>query len=211
MVQLFSGVTSLLTAVFPMSSESQMPGTFEDFIRKYGAPTALFSDSEKVQIGNAVRNILRLYSIADFQCEPHYQHQNPAERRIQDVKKLCNQLMDRTGTPSKYWLLCLEFVTYLINRLATEKLGWKTPLEQATGQVPDISALLAFRWWEPVYYSTNNGFPSTSPEKTGRWVGVADHQGDALTYLILTDDTNQVLARSSVRSALHPTNPNLRA
>ena len=211
MVQLFSGVTSLLTAVFPMSSESQMPGTFEDFIRKYGAPKALFSDNAKVQIGNAVRNILRLYSIADFQCEPHYQHQNPAERRIQDVKKLCNQLMDRTGTPSKYWLLCLEFVTYLINRLATEKLGWKTPLEQATGQVPDISALLAFRWWEPVYYSTNNGFPSTSPEKTGRWVGVADHQGDALTYLILTDDTNQVLARSSVRSALDPTNPNLRA
>ena len=102
-------------------------------------------------------------------------------------------------------------VTYLINRLASEKLGWKTPLEQATGQVPDISALLAFRWWEPVYYSTNNGFPSTSPEKTGRWVGVADHQGDALTYLILTDDTNQVLARSSVRSALDPTNPNLRA
>ena len=81
--------------------------------------------------------------------------------------------------------------------------------------VSDLSCslfcLLAFRWWEPVYYSTNNGFPSTSPEKTGRWVGVADHQGDALTYLILTDDTNQVLARSSVRSALDPTNPNLRA
>ena len=47
MVQLFSGVTSLLTAVFPMSSESQMPGTFEDFIRKYGAPKALFSDNLK--------------------------------------------------------------------------------------------------------------------------------------------------------------------
>ena len=211
MVQLFCGVTSLLTAVYAMSSESQMPGTFEDFIRRYGAPKGLFSDNAKVQIGSAVKAILRLYAIADFQCEPHYQNQNPAERRIQDVKKLSNQLMDRTGTPEEYWLLCLYFVVYLINRLATESLQWKTPLEKATGQVPDISPLLAFRWWEPVYYTVDNKFPSESPEKTGRWVGVAEHQGDALTYLVLTDDTLRVLTRSVIRTALGNHQPNLRA
>jgi Reverse transcriptase (RNA-dependent DNA polymerase) len=211
MVQLFCGVTSLLTAVFAMSSESQMPGTFEDFIRKYGAPKGLFSDNAKVQIGSAVKAILRLYAIADFQCEPHYQNQNPAERRIQDVKKLSNQLMDRTGTPEQYWLLCLYFVVYLLNRLATESLEWKTPLEKATGQVPDISPLLAFRWWEPVYYTVDNKFPSESPEKTGRWAGVAEHQGDALTYLVLTDDTLQVITRSVIRTALGNNQPNLRA
>jgi hypothetical protein len=119
--------------------------------------------------------------------------------------------MDRTGTPHKYWLLALLFSVYLLNHVAVASLGNKTPLEMAHGQQADTSALLAHHWWEPVYYAKNNAFPSTSGEGTGRWVGVAEHQGDALTYLILTDDTDQVIARSAVRSAKPGKNPNLRA
>jgi hypothetical protein len=123
--------------------------------------------------------------------------------------------MGRTGTPAAFWLLvCLNYVVYLLNRLAVESLLWKTPLEAATGQVPDISALLQHHWWQPVYYavhSTTKSYPSRTPEKTGRWVGVASHQGDALTYLILTDDTQTVITRSAVRSATDPSNRNLRA
>jgi hypothetical protein len=79
------------------------------------------------------------------------------------------------------------------------------------GQQGDTSALLAHHWWEPVYYAKNNAFPSTSGEGTGRWVGNAEHQGDALTYLILTDDTDQVIARSALRSAKPGKNPKLHA
>ena len=43
----------------------------------------------------------------------------------------------------------------------------------------------------------------------GRFVGITEHQGDILTYLILTDDTLQVNARSTIRSALGPENKNL--
>ena len=39
--------------------------------------------------------------------------------------------------------------------------------------------------------------------------GIAEHCGDALTYLILTEDTNQVIARSVVRTRAH-SDPNLR-
>ena len=109
------------------------------------------------------------------------------------------------------WLLCLLYVVYLQNHLAVESLGWKTPLEVATGQQPDVSALLQFRWWEPVYYSAPRTFPDESREKLGRWVGVAETQGDALTYLILDDNSGKVVTRSQVRTALNPDNPNLRA
>jgi hypothetical protein len=71
-----------------------------------------------------------------------------------------------------------------------------------------------FHWWQPVYYAVHSptkSYPSRTPEKTGRWVGVANHQGDALTYLILTDDTKQVIPRSAVRSATDPHSRNLRA
>jgi hypothetical protein len=85
----------------------------------------------------------------------------------------------------------MRYVIHLMNHLAVASLDWKTPLKVAHGQKPDISPLLQFRWWKPAYYEApaTSGFPSESVEKTGCWVGIAEHQGDALTYLVLTDDT----------------------
>jgi hypothetical protein len=97
--------------------------------------------------------------------------------------------MDRTGTPSLYWLLCLLYVVFLLNHLASNTLGGLTPLELADGQKPDISALLQFCWFEPVFYAVDPSFPSTSNKRSGRWVGIAENQGNTLTYKILTDDT----------------------
>ena len=107
MLQLYCGCDSQLTAVYPMKTETDMAGTLEDFIRQHGAPNALFSDNAKAQIGRAVQEILRMYAIKDFQCEPHHQHQNLAERRIQEVKKLSNQMLDRTD-----WKTPIETATY---------------------------------------------------------------------------------------------------
>jgi hypothetical protein len=85
-----------------------------------------------------------LLRTSNFQCEPHHQHQNYSERRIQEVEKLTNTLLDYSGYPPSLWLLCVQHVVYLLNRLSTEFLQWKTPLEATTGQQPDISAILEF-------------------------------------------------------------------
>jgi hypothetical protein len=161
---------------------------------------------------HTVQDILRHYNVRQEFSEPNQQNQNPAERRIQDVKHSVEATMDRTNTPAEYWLLCTLFIVYLFNLLALDSLGGLTPTQVACGYVPDISALLHFRWWEPVYYLDDDGsFPSDSKEKLGRWVGVAENVGDALTWWILTEDTKKVIPRSVVRSALHTNNPNLRA
>jgi hypothetical protein len=203
MAQLFVGKSSQITSVFPMKRESQFAHTFEDFICTHGAPDALLSNNDHAQIDKQALQILRMYAIDDMQCEPHHQHQNYAERRIQEVKKMVNTIMDCTNTPQEYWLLCLFYVTYLLNCLAVESLNWHTPLQVVYGQCPDISALLLYCWFEPVYYydPDHASFPSQSREKTGRWISVAKHKGDALTYWILTDNTHQAIARSVVRSA----------
>ena len=211
MLQLYTGVDSLFLAGYPMRTKDQMPDTLEDLIRDFGAPKGLFSDNAKEQTSAAVKSIERMYCIKDYQCEPHHQHQNFAERRIQDVKRLVNTIMDRTGTPAVYWLLCTLYVIYLLNHVVHEKLGGLTPITKAFGYEADISALLTFHWWQPVYYAADSDFPSQSKEKLGRWVGVAEKQGDALTYLVLTDDTFQVIARSAIRPASDPMFPNKRA
>jgi hypothetical protein len=65
-----------------MRIEGNISGTLEAFIRQYGAQYSMFSDNAKSQIGKAVQEILCMYTIKEFQCEPHHQHQNFAESRI---------------------------------------------------------------------------------------------------------------------------------
>jgi transposase InsO family protein len=150
MAQIFCGKKTQLTAAYPMKSESEMPATLQEFIRKEGAPNLLFSDNAKVQIGAAVNAILRHYGIDDHQSESYHQHQNYAERRIQEIKRFVDVLMDRTGTPAGHWLLCLLCAVCSLNRLACESLGGMSAVQAAHNWMPDVSALLGFHWWQEV-------------------------------------------------------------
>jgi hypothetical protein len=103
------------------------------------------------------------------------------------------------------------FNMYLFNR-ALNQLDGKTPTEKAHGYKPDISVLLAFCWWEPVYAPAHDcHFPSESCEELCQWVGVAETTGDVLTYLLLTEVTGQLIEWSVVRSVVTTDNINLRA
>ena len=107
--------------------------------------------------------------------------------------------------------LVLSLVFAANNHTAIKSLDWRTPLELMTGSTPDISAIIMYQFWEPVYCKTDNAsFPSDSTEKLGRFVGIAEHVGHALTFKILTDDTKKVIFHSRIRSALKPNEKNLR-
>ena len=101
------------------------------------------------------------------------------------------------------------YVCFILNILSTASLDWKTPYQVLYGQTPDISEVFQFEFWEPVYFATGEqldsdskpSFPSTSHEKTGRFVGFAESVGDKFCYKILTDDTQRIIYRSAVRSA----------
>jgi hypothetical protein len=209
--QLFVGLTSTVCDVYPLKTDSAFINTLEDVIRRRGAPSKLVSDRAQVEISGRVKDILRSLMIGDWQSEPHQQHQNPAERKYQDVKRMANTIMDRTGSPPTTWLLALMYVCFVLNFTASAALNWRTPTEVLTGSTPDISPLLRFAWWDPVYYMMDDSsFPSDSRERRGRFVGISEHVGHAMTYMILTDDTQKIIHRSNVRTALDPTTQNKR-
>jgi bisphosphoglycerate-dependent phosphoglycerate mutase len=85
-----------------MKSENQMPCALMDFIRQYGAMKGLFSNNAKSETSDAVKDILRQYCIPAMTSEPYQQYQNPAERRIKEVKSMTNVVMDRTGALVPY-------------------------------------------------------------------------------------------------------------
>ena len=72
------------------------------------------------------------------------------------------------------------------------------------GSTSDISVLLQFRYYQPVYYARNDAsFPSDPTERLGRFIGVADHVGHGMTFWVLSEYGIPV-ARSVVRSAIGP-------
>jgi len=75
----------------------------------------------------------------------------------------------------------------------------------------DVSPLLRFRWYQPVFYALDDvSFPSSSKEALGYFVGLSTNCGHAMTFKVLTEDTHRVIVRSMVRPADDPTRPNLR-
>jgi hypothetical protein len=209
--QLFVGRRLLVTDVYPMKTDKEFVNTLEDHIRFRGAMDKLFSDRAQVEISKKVTDITRAYNIDQWQSEPHHQHQNFAERRIATIEANTNNILNHTGAPDSVWLLCVTYVCYLFNHLAHESLHNRTPMEVLTGSTPDISVLLQLHFWEPVYYRLEDAtFPSDGTEHAGRFVGIADSVGDALTYKILNNTSNRVLYCSSVGSAKLPGQTNLR-
>jgi hypothetical protein len=62
-----------------------------------------------------------------------------------------------------------------------------------------------------VYYSNASASYPNTKECLARIVGIAEHQGDAMKWLLLEDAIKKVVCRSGVRTALDPSTPNLRA
>ena len=210
MAQFFCGRNTLVCDAYGIKSTKQFINTLSDNIRKQRAMDTLISDGGKNEISKRVTDLLRSLFIQDYQSEPYHQHQNKAENRFGLAKRYTNTVMNTSGCPACCWLLCLQYICVVLNHLASPTLQGICPVQALEGTTPDVSFMLHFSFYEPVYYRIDSSepdlnFPSSSNEKKGYWVGFADSQGDCLTWRILTEDTQKIIIRSGVRSALRTT------
>ena len=210
MAQFFCGCDTLVCDAYGIKSTKQFINILSDNIRKWGAMDTLISDGGKYEISKRVTDLLRSLFIQDYQSEPYHQHQNKAENRFGLAKHYTNTVMNTSGCTACCWLLCLQYICVVLNHLASPTLQGICPVQALEGTTPDISFLLHFSFYEPVYYRIDSSepdlnFPSSSNEKKGYWGGFADNQGDSLTWRILTEDTQKIIICSGVQSALRTT------
>ena len=210
MAQFFCGHDTLVCDAYGIKSTKQFINTLSDNIRKWGAMDTLISDGGKYEISKRVTDLLRSLFIQDYHSEPYHQHQNKAENRFGLAKRYTNTVMNTSGCPACCWLLCLQYICVVLNHLASPTLQGICPVQALQGTTPDVSFLLHFSFYEPVYYRIDSSepdlkFPSSSNEKKGYWVGFVENQGDSFTWRILTEDTQKIIIRSGIRSALRTT------
>ena len=148
-----------------------------------------------------------MYHRSSWNSEPYHQNQNPAEGRYCTLKSWTNTIMNTTGAPADCWLLCMLHASYILNHLSCKALDGNVSLCMLYGVSPDISILLLYTFYQPVFYATRNqSYPSVSEERAACWVGFGEHVRDALTHKLLYDDTKKILYRSAVRpsDSAHP-------
>jgi len=212
--QFFIGRRSLFMSVHGMKTDGEFVNALEDEIRKRGAMEKIITDCAKAEISKRVKDILRNLYIDDYQSEPHHQNQNIAERYIQEAKKHAHWVLNTSGAPPESVMLVLEYITYIWNRTAKRVIGWRTPCEAMTGDTPDISNMLLYRFWQPVYIAdVNSTFPSSSSEIMCRFAGFSESIGNSMCFKVYNEETGMVLHRSEIRiaeddDATHRANPN---
>ena len=151
--QLFVGTKLLVADVHLMTNTEQFINALQDNIRQRGAPNILISDHANLERSALVLDLLRNYVIRGWSSEAKYQHQNPAERRWQQIKHNTNWVMNLRGVDADCWFLAMQWVCDVMNHTAEKSLKWRPPLQVLTGQTIDISIMLVFMFWDVAHVS----------------------------------------------------------
>ena len=101
----------------------------------------------------------------------------------------------------------MSYACCILNHLSCTSLKCQILLTKLYGVTPDISILMMYTFYQPVYYASHNqSFPSTTEEKHALGVGFGEHVGDAITHKLLDSSSNKIIYRSAVHPVdhLHP-------
>ena len=185
--------------IYPMDSKAKAGQALREFCRDFGIPQKLTFDGskEQTQKGTEFMKSIRQYNIDYHISEASLHNQNPVEGVIREIRKKWYRTMIRRRVPKHLWdygvVWCSEIMS-LTHSSAGSILGG-IPLENVTGETPDISENLDFGFYDHVWYKDNAG---VGPFIPGRWLGVSHRTGRLMTYYILTQ-TGTVVSRSTVQ------------
>ena len=184
-----------------LKSKGEFPQLYKDFMRKHGVPSVLRRDNSKEQNSEQITEINRERGVKDEFSEPYNPQQNPVElNAVKYVKENVIKLLESTGAPLVFWYFAAKLVIEVYNFCSNPHLpDGISPIQYLKGDTPDISAYLQFTFYQRILYLDNESNFPASKERSGRWLGVSENTGDSLTFIIVDEQSKQILHRSVVR------------
>jgi hypothetical protein len=199
MAQLYINDLSF-TKVYPMKAKSEAADTLRKFIQDVGIPHALHSDDAPELMYGKFKQTCKEYGIGATYTKPYSPWQNRAEGGIHELKWHIHRHMMNKQVPQRLWDFCARWSCEIRNKSAGTLYALEdcTPYEATLGETPDISSLVPFTFYDPIwYYDEMSSFPDPK-RKLGRWLGEAKDFGQAMCYWVLSD-TAKLIARSTVQ------------
>jgi len=188
------------TKVYPMKLKSQTHETLSTFIHEVGIPSAIHLDDAKELVHGKFKELCKEYHIPCSYTEPFSPWQNRAEGAIRELKRHTRRKMASSKVPDRLWDFCAKWSSDVQNKTSSNRyaLEGRMPYEAIHGRTPDISSIVSFNFYEPVwYYDQVSEYPNPK-RKLARWLGEAYNIGQAMCYWVLPKSGTPI-ARSTVQ------------
>ena len=180
------GNKEFFVEAYPIKKKSEAHKGLDTFVREYGAPEKLIYDGGGEQVGRKTefQRLVRKYDIKGHVAEANRSNQNPVEGCIRELRRRWYRTMFRTYCPRKLWCYGIPHVAKIMQLTASfaANLQGRTPLEALTGETPDISQYLDFRFYDQVWLKEDSGLGEI---KLGRFLGVSKQVGSLMSYWVL--------------------------
>jgi hypothetical protein len=108
--------------------------------------------------------------------------------------------MTTKSVPKRLWDFGIVHQAEIMSRIARGKHD-RTGYEEVTGETPDISEWMDFDFYDLIWYHDPPALmaeTTTKIQKLGRWLGVANRVGSALTYWVLTR-AGKIVAKTKIQ------------
>ena len=177
----------------PMRKKSEAPTTLPAVFDSYGIFNHIIPDNAPELTSQEFRKVAHKYGCRIKPVEAWTPNQNLAEANIRELKRLYRREMRRSNAPAVLWDHCLMLMAERRSHTSFGSNVNGPPIQQLTGDTPDISHLVEHRWFDFVWYS-NPGFEG---RKLGRWLGPSHTVGQAMCAKVLTEK-GKIVHRTSV-------------
>jgi hypothetical protein len=171
---------------YPIEKKSDAHEPLDRFVRDYGAMDFLISDGANEQVGkhSKFQEKVKRYNIQHKTSETKRPNQNPAEGVIREIRKKWYRQIFRTNCPRRLWSYGIPYVCAIMRMTASYagRLQGRTPMEDVTGETPDISEYLDFGFYDLVWFKDDAGIGEI---RLGRFLGVSHSLGSLMSYYIL--------------------------
>jgi hypothetical protein len=153
MAQLYTNNLSFVK-IYPMKAKSEVSDSLSKFLHKVGIPNAIHSDDAPELMHGRFKQICKEYGINTTYTEPYSPWQNRAEGGIRELKSHIYRKMTSKAVPQRLWDFCAKWTCEIRNKTAGNitVLEDRTPYKATMGDTPDISSLLAFNFYDPIWY-----------------------------------------------------------
>ena len=138
---------------------------------------------------------MRTYDIKGHQNEAETQKYNRAEDAIRKCKRRWKQRIIKRRVPKRVWDFGIVWESEILSRMCRHGNQY-TGMERVTGDTPDISKWLDFKFYDICHYwDVPNDWDNP---KIGRWLGVSHRVSSAMCYWILAE-SGKVIACTTVQ------------
>lgn len=141
---------SRATWTYLMTYKSQTCSILEGFLSLVHNQFNIFvkkirSDNGTEFLSHSCQSLFSSLEILHDRSCPHTPQQNGVvERKHRHLLQITRALLFQSGLPSQFWGEALLYATYLVNRLPTKLLGWKTPFEILYSKQMDYNNIRTF-------------------------------------------------------------------